>query len=152
MWALIGLFAGAFVGNLLWHDWGAALGGIAGFVAGAKLVARRAPPAIRGSGAAGLPPPAVPTAARDESGALGSDGALLQHVADLERRVAILERDANVGPDLAREALAPRSTEMPATEPAARNLIADRARRRAARAARAGDPRPAAGDRARAAG
>jgi uncharacterized membrane protein len=119
MWALIGLFAGAFVGNLLWHDWGAALGGIAGFVAGAKLVARRAPPAIRQPEAAGLPPPAVPTAARGEGAALGSDGALLQRIADLERRVAILEQDANVGPDLAQETLAPSSTEMPATKLAA---------------------------------
>ena len=119
MWALIGLFAGAFAGNLLWHDWGAALGGIAGFVAGAKLVARRAPPAVRRPEAAGVPPLAVPTAARDEGAALGSDGALRQRIADLERRVAILERDAHAGPDLALEALAPRSTELPAREDAA---------------------------------
>jgi len=96
MWALIGLFAGAFAGNLLWHDWGAALGGIAGFVAGAKLVARRAPAAIRRPVAAASPPLAVPTAARNADAARGSDGALLQRIADLERRVAFLERDGNV--------------------------------------------------------
>jgi len=34
MAALIGLFVGAFVGHMLWRDWGAALGGVAGFVIG----------------------------------------------------------------------------------------------------------------------
>ena len=42
MWALIGLFAGALVGNLLWQDWGAALGGLVGFFAGVRFSAWRA--------------------------------------------------------------------------------------------------------------
>ena len=42
MAALIGLFVGAFVGHMLWRDWGAALGGVAGFIVGAKLNALRA--------------------------------------------------------------------------------------------------------------
>ena len=41
MAALIGLFVGALAGNLLWHDWGAALGGIAGFFAGVRFAAWR---------------------------------------------------------------------------------------------------------------
>ncbi len=50
MAALIGLFVGAYLGHLLWHDWGAALGGIAGFLLGAKLPAWRI---LRGGSPAG---------------------------------------------------------------------------------------------------
>lgn len=118
MWALIGLFAGAFVGNLLWHEWGAALGGIAGFVAGAKLAARRAPAAIGRPEAAAAPPLAGANAAPSASAATGGEDALRRRIADLERRVAILERDENVGSDPAREPPAPPSTGAPATEAA----------------------------------
>ena len=41
MAALIGLFLGALAGNLVGHEWGAALGGIAGFYAGVRFSAWR---------------------------------------------------------------------------------------------------------------
>ncbi len=64
MAALIGLFVGAFVGHLLWRDWGAALGGIAGFVIGAKLNARRKSAPGPGANAGAESAPAVPADAR----------------------------------------------------------------------------------------
>ncbi|HET7032700.1 MAG TPA: DUF2339 domain-containing protein, partial [Casimicrobiaceae bacterium] len=89
MAALIGLFVGAFVGYMLWHDWGAALGGIAGFMIGAKLNASRraagaspAAPAVRP-----LPrPPDALVAATDR------ERALVARIVELERRVGELER------------------------------------------------------------
>ncbi len=119
MWALIGLFAGALVGNLLWHDWGAALGGIAGFIAGAKFAVRRAPAAIRRTEPAVSAPEALPITARNAGAATADDAALAQRVADLERRIAILERDANVATDVGRQVLVPRAIEAAATEQAA---------------------------------
>jgi len=94
MAALIGLFVGAFVGNLLWHDWGAALGGVAGFLLGVKLLARRAP--------ANNPPPAAvagsaaPAAGADiaghaDKGSVPERG-LIDRIDELERRVAALEQ------------------------------------------------------------
>ncbi len=93
MFALIGLFAGAFLGNMLWHEWGAALGGVAGFLVGARISARRTPMADgRRTNAAG-PVVAVPPA--DGDGAIsGPETALARRVAELERRVAGLENQA----------------------------------------------------------
>jgi len=92
MAALIGLFVGALVGNLLWHDWGAALGGIAGFLVGVKLLPRRAAAAkpLPESAAASATPPAgaVPAGVAGS----GTDHALRERIAELERRVSGLEK------------------------------------------------------------
>ncbi len=91
MAALIGLFVGAFVGHMLWRDWGAALGGVAGFIVGAKLNALRkatgARPGTRSPASA--PAPRDPITERER--------ALQLRIAELERRVANLEaRSATV--------------------------------------------------------
>jgi uncharacterized membrane protein len=93
MAALIGLFAGAWIGYLLWQDWGAAICGIAGFFAGARLSAWRA----KATGAASRTSPGGSTpGARQEAGRPppAREAALLTRVEALERRVAILERAA----------------------------------------------------------
>ena len=95
MAALIGLFAGALVGHLLWQDWGAALGGIAGFFVGVRFAAWRAR-----SGANRLPavPPRGPAASTQPDvgrAQQGQDATLARRVEELERRVASLEREAN---------------------------------------------------------
>ena len=64
MLALIGLFAGAIVGNLLWHEWGAALGGVAGFIAGATLASWRARRAGSPPGRVAVPAPVGGAAVR----------------------------------------------------------------------------------------
>ncbi len=51
MWALIGLLAGALAGQALWHDWGAVIGGLAGFFIGAMLTTNRQRSAFRKPGA-----------------------------------------------------------------------------------------------------
>ena len=93
MAALIGLFVGAFVGNLLWHDWGAALGGVAGFLAGVKLLARRAPaasaPPTTGAGIVG-PAAGAPAAGRTDRASV-TDRGLIDRIDALERRVSNLE-------------------------------------------------------------
>ena len=91
MAALIGLFVGAFVGHMLWRDWGAALGGIAGFVIGAKFNALRG----RASGSSVMAPAASAPVARTAGGPppdVRGEQALLQRIAALEERVAALER------------------------------------------------------------
>ena len=100
MAALIGLFAGALIGHLLWQDWGAALGGIAGFFAGVRFAAWRAPP---GAGRSGIAPrsPAAPMQQRVGSAQPGQDPTWARRVEELERRVASLEREANVHLDAA---------------------------------------------------
>jgi uncharacterized membrane protein len=92
MAALIGLFAGAFVGYMLWRDWGAALGGIAGFVIGAKLNASRRLASTRPAASAST------VAARSDapSTAAERERALIGRIVELERRVAELER-ARIG-------------------------------------------------------
>ncbi len=104
MAALIGLFVGAFVGHMLWRDWGAALGGIAGFVIGAKLNARRksAPGPAANAGAESAP--AVPADARRGTAVPDRERTLPQRIAELEQRVASLERAARLEPARAGEA------------------------------------------------
>src|SRR6187399_1182047 len=111
MAALIGLFTGAFFGNLLWPDWGAALGGIAGFFAGAKFsawrraqAAPRRPPSEVASQAPRLPVAGVATA--------DVNAMLARRVEELERRVASLERAS-----APHAALGPASEEEPIVVP-----------------------------------
>jgi len=116
MAALIGLFVGALVGNLLWHDWGAALGGIAGFLVGAKLLATRVAPANRDRAMAALPP-ANSGAGREPTAAPDAGPALLRRIGELERRVSDLEhatwRPAAIVAEPAEPPVAPPAT--PAT-------------------------------------
>jgi uncharacterized membrane protein len=101
MAALIGLFVGAFVGHMLWRDWGAAIGGVVGFIIGAKLNALRRSPSARPGPATGLPP------RRDAlAGATDREPALLARIVELERRVALLER-GDAGAASAERAAAP---------------------------------------------
>ncbi|MET0683183.1 MAG: DUF2339 domain-containing protein [Casimicrobiaceae bacterium] len=121
MAALIGLFAGALIGHWLWQDWGAALGGIAGFFAGVRFAAWRAQP---GAGRSGIAPrsPAAPMQQHVGSAQPGQDPTLARRVEELERRVATLEREANVHLDAAvpgpypKEAAAPYPERGAATE------------------------------------
>ena len=94
MAALIGLFAGALVGHLLWQDWGAALGGIAGFFAGVRFSAWRA---RSGASRAAVAPRGPAASMQREVGRAqpGQDATLARRVEELERRVASLEREAN---------------------------------------------------------
>jgi uncharacterized membrane protein len=93
MGALIGLFVGAFVGYMVWRDWGAAMGGIAGFFAGHKISsmrrARTAPAGASGKVDATRAPGPPPIATH----AIELNAALARRVEALERRVAILERE-----------------------------------------------------------
>jgi uncharacterized membrane protein len=97
MAALIGLFVGAFVGHMLWQDWGAALGGIAGFLAGAKISSRRrarlATAAVKSGGDATGTATTPGIAMREQD----VNALLVRRVQDLERRVASLERANAVG-------------------------------------------------------
>ena len=92
MAALIGLFVGAFVGHMLWRDWGAALGGVAGFIIGAKLNAlrksTRTGPGALASGSAPAPRATLDVPTERER-------ALQLRIAELERRVAHLEARAD---------------------------------------------------------
>lgn len=94
MAALIGLFAGAFIGNLVWHEWGAALGGVAGFLVGVRFLGRRTPGAGASAAAAtgGAPPPAGVPGTRGQPAMHDEERALSRRVEELERRVASLER------------------------------------------------------------
>ena len=98
MAALIGLFLGALAGNLVWHEWGAALGGIAGFYAGVRFSAwrRRAAP---GRSAIGSDVPTVPAPAARAGTGRETESALARRVVELELRVASLERRAGIGPE-----------------------------------------------------
>jgi uncharacterized membrane protein len=95
MAALIGLFAGAILGALLWHDWGAAVGGIAGFFAGARFSSMRrakaGSPATGSAPATGIEPARFPPTSREAD----VDSGLVRRIAELERRVATLERAAS---------------------------------------------------------
>ena len=93
MAALIGLFAGAWIGYLLWQDWGAAICGIAGFFAGARVSAWRAKATRGGSPVAASG--SVPSARQEgDRTSTSTEAALLTRVKELERRVATLERGA----------------------------------------------------------
>ncbi len=98
MAALIGLFVGAIAGNLVWQEWGAALGGIAGFFAGVRFSAWRAR-GLPGRAAMAAPVAAASTPAGRVGVGQDKDNALAQRVVELERRVASLERRAAVGPE-----------------------------------------------------
>ena len=101
MAALIGLFVGAFVGHMLWRDWGAALGGVAGFIIGAKLNKMRAATGARAAASTSAPPRrVVPGESPDR------ERALLSRIAELERRVAQLEH-ARAGAAVAEPLVAP---------------------------------------------
>ena len=89
MAALIGLFVGALAGNLVWHEWGAALGGIAGFFAGVRFSAWRAQ-AAPGRSAIATRVPAVPTPAARDGPGQDAERALVRRIGELERRVASL--------------------------------------------------------------
>ncbi len=105
MAALIGLFAGALLGNLAWPDWGAALGGIAGFFAGAKFSTWRRQSAAgrpasetsttrapRAGAVDGVAPTQTPRLPAFGFAAPDINAALARRVEELERRVASLER------------------------------------------------------------
>jgi hypothetical protein len=96
MAALIGLFVGALVGASLWHEWGAALGGIAGFFAGAKLASMRRAKSATAAATGHVPatrkevPPFAPAGR-----AADANAELVRRIVELERRVATLERAAS---------------------------------------------------------
>ena len=96
MAALIGLFIGAFVGHWLWHDWGAALGGIAGFFLGARVAVSRAKISIRATGSAKVPAPAVTNPEPMPVAAGGADPVLFTRIQALERRIEVLEAQVKV--------------------------------------------------------
>ena len=97
MAALIGLFVGALVGNVFWHEWGAALGGIAGFFAGVRFARWRAQ-AVPGRSAIAARPPAAPTRAVRDGPGQDAENALARRIGELETRVASLEHLAAIGP------------------------------------------------------
>src|SRR4030095_6816183 len=88
MAALIGLFIGAFVGYMLWRDWGAALGGVAGFIIGAKLFALRKPKGPQSTRLSS----SAPASGRMLETPAERERALLARIDELERRVARLEQ------------------------------------------------------------
>jgi len=96
MAALIGLFVGALVGASLWHEWGAAVGGIAGFFAGAKLASMRRAKSATAAATGHVPatrnevPPFAPAGR-----AADANAELVRRIVELERRVATLERAAS---------------------------------------------------------
>ena len=103
MAALIGLFIGAWVGHGLWRDWGAALGGIAGFFIGAKIAKWRATQRVAATGIATPPAPGVASRERTDTGNVpvhgavaDSDRPLPARIQALELRVERLERQLEV--------------------------------------------------------
>jgi len=115
MAALIGLFLGAFVGHMLWRDWGAALGGIAGFIIGAKLNAWRAPPGRHAPTSASRSTPAVSGESARGPAVPEPERTLLERLAELERRVTKLER-ASGGEEIAEQQVSPDATLLPLVE------------------------------------
>jgi uncharacterized membrane protein len=97
MAALIGLFVGALVGNVFWHEWGAAFGGIAGFFAGVRFSAWRTQ-AAPGRSAIAARLPAAPTPASRDGPGQDAENALARRIGELETRVARLEHLAAIGP------------------------------------------------------
>ena len=84
MWALLGLLIGALIGHALWRQWGAVIGGLAGFFIGATMTGRRGRDAYR-------KPDAVASAAARPAGQ-SADAVLIQRVTALEQRIDVLER------------------------------------------------------------
>ena len=84
MAALIGLLVGALAGHAVWGKWGAIVGGLAGFFAGAMFLGKRAREVYRKPGALVAGAPVAATAA--------GDATLIERVAKLEARIAVLER------------------------------------------------------------
>src|SRR6185295_18678710 len=114
MAALIGLFVGAFVGHMLWRDWGAALGGVAGFFIGAKLFALRKATAAqsgRSTSSARAGRGTVETPAERER-------ALLARINELERRVARLEKAGGTAVIAEEPRVTPQPTEAFVQQPA----------------------------------
>ena len=97
MAALIGLFVGALVGNLLWHEWGAAVGGIAGFFAGVRFSAWRTQ--LTGGRSATARASAAPIPAERDGHGAGRGELAGAPNGELERRVASLEQRAAIGPE-----------------------------------------------------
>jgi uncharacterized membrane protein len=84
MAALIGLLAGALAGHAVWGEWGAIVGGLAGFFAGATFLGKRQRDAHRKPDSAVAVAPMVVTPA--------PGAAMIERIAALEARVAVLER------------------------------------------------------------
>lgn len=95
MWALVGLFVGAAAGNFIGHDWGAVLGGLAGFFVGAVVSGGRQRAAFRKPDGLGDAESAMRAT---EARAATPDVSLARRIAELEARVAELER-ARQAPD-----------------------------------------------------
>ena len=109
MWALLGLFVGAAAGNFIGHDWGAVLGGLAGFFLGAVVSGSRQRAAFRKPDELGD----AESAMRETvSPAAIPDVALARRIAELERRVAELERARQV-PDTGIATVTPAATLAP---------------------------------------
>ncbi|MEP7180601.1 MAG: DUF2339 domain-containing protein [Betaproteobacteria bacterium] len=90
MWALIGLFVGVAAGHYFGGEWGAVLGGLAGFLVGAVASGNRSRAAYRKPAGGQSWTPIAP-AMRADAG-LPAERALRERVAALEARVAALER------------------------------------------------------------
>ena len=114
MAALIGLLVGALAGHAVWGKWGAIVGGLAGFFAGAMFLGKRAREVYRKPGALVAGAPVAATAA--------GDATLIERVAKLEARIAVLERaqgqvaPGDASPEIAASAVVPHSAppEIPA--------------------------------------
>jgi len=84
MAALIGLLAGALAGHAVWGKWGAIVGGLVGFLAGATFLGKRQRDAHR--------KPDLPAAVAPVAVAATDDRTLFERMAKLEARIAVLER------------------------------------------------------------
>lgn len=93
MAALAGLFLGALLGNHLWPDWGAIVGGLAGFFTGAFLTGQRQRSVFR--------KPDVPASGLPPSGMDARLAALERRVAQLEAAAAMKAGDAMPDPTAA---------------------------------------------------
>ncbi len=111
MLALIGLVLGAWLGHFLWPEWGAALGGFAGFFAGALASSRRQRDAFRKLSETATT--AIPSMTQGADAPPPIDARL----ALLERRVAVLEARA-------RGATTGASTQQPDDEVASLTAVA----------------------------
>lgn len=88
MLALIGLVLGAWLGHFFWPEWGAALGGFAGFFVGALASSRRQRDAFR------KPSGAATTTIRTMAQGSDAPQPIDARLTVLERRVAVLEARA----------------------------------------------------------
>ncbi len=126
MLALVGLVVGALAGRVAWGEWGAVVGGLVGFIAGAMVSTQRQRAAHR-------QPEAVANAGRSDAARLGQDAARIAspvdafdasatelRIAALEQRVSELETALREGRPADREGVP-----TPAIAPAARAPIAE---------------------------